>query len=57
MDKQAQNNFVLGRRLGYYQRLSDMDTSMNRDFVDKKLATVKGQDLEAIFHDLRRQVI
>jgi hypothetical protein len=34
-----------------------MDTSMNRDFVDKKLDTVKGQDLEAIFHDLRRQVI
>lgn len=57
MDKQAQNNFVLGQRLGYYQRLSDMDVSMNRDFVGKKLDSVKGQDLEAIFHDLRRQVI
>ena len=50
MDKQTQNNFVLGRRLGYYQRLSDMDVSMNRDFVGKKLDTVKGQDLEGIFH-------
>lgn len=59
MEKHEQNNFILGRRLGYYRRLSDMDNALSRDFVDKQLKRIlkSGQDLESVFHDLRRQVV
>ena len=61
MDESARNNFILGRRLGYYHRLSDMDEAARHDFVDRQLRKItgagKGHDLESIFHDLRRQII
>ena len=33
------------------------NTPMNRGFVDRQLDRLRGHDLEAIFHDLRKQVI
>lgn len=59
MEKQDRDNFILGRRLGYYQRLSDMDNSLNREFVDKQVTRLldAGEDLETVFHSLRTRVI
>lgn len=59
LDKPERDTFVLGRRLGYFQRLSDLDNPLSRDFVQKQLAKVResGQDLETVFHNLRRQVV
>ncbi|MCG8635485.1 MAG: radical SAM protein [Desulfobacterales bacterium] len=59
MSEPARNNFILGRRLGYYRRLSDMDNSLTREFVGKQLKKLResGEDLETIFHSLRKQVV
>ena len=59
LDKEEQDIFILGRRLGYFQRLSDLDNTLSRDFVQKQLAKIRenGQDLETVFHSLRRRVV
>jgi hypothetical protein len=59
LDPTAQINFVLGRRLGYYQRLSDMDNALALDFVERQAQKIRdsGESFEAIFHRLRKQVI
>ncbi|MCG8617366.1 MAG: radical SAM protein [Desulfobacterales bacterium] len=59
MEKDDQNNFILGRRLGYYRRLSDMENGLNRGFVDKQLDRINtaGEDLETVFHSLRTQIV
>ncbi len=59
MDKPDRNNFILGRRLGYYRRLSDMDNALTREFVDKQLQKIQeaGDGLETVFHSLRTQVM
>lgn len=59
MDRPHRHNFILGRRMGYYRRLSDMDNTFNRHAVDRQLENIRetGQDPETVFHDLRRQVI
>jgi radical SAM superfamily enzyme YgiQ (UPF0313 family) len=59
LDPAAQINFVLGRRLGYYQRLSDMDNALTYDFVERQARKIRdsGESFEEIFHRLRKQVI
>ncbi len=59
LEKEEQQLFTLGRRLGYFQRLLDLDNTLSRDFVKKQMDKVErsGQDLESLFHDLRCRVI
>lgn len=59
LEKKERQLFTLGRRLGYFQRLADLDNTLGRDFVKKQLDRVKesGRDLESIFHELRCRVI
>jgi len=58
-DPKDQINFTLGRRLGYYQRLSDMDNGLTYDFVERQAQKIRagGESFEEIFHRLRKQVI
>jgi radical SAM superfamily enzyme YgiQ (UPF0313 family) len=59
LDPKNQINFTLGRRLGYYQRLSDMDNTLTYDFVERQAQKIRDGDesFEEIFHRLRKQVI
>jgi coproporphyrinogen III oxidase-like Fe-S oxidoreductase len=59
LDPKDQLNFTLGRRLGYYQRLSDMDNGLTYDFVERQAQKIRdgGESFEEIFHRLRKQVI
>ena len=60
LNETDQINFILGRRLGYYRRLSDMDNNLNYPFVEKQARKIRQTDpdsFEQIFHDLRLQVI
>ena len=53
-----QINFVLGRRLGYYRRLSDQENGLQYQIVEKQVKKIKQSDsVEEIFHTLRIQVI
>jgi len=53
-------NFILGRRLGIYRRLKDLENSSLYLLVDRKLQDIgssKRADFEQIFHSLRAQVV
>ena len=53
-------NFILGRRLGIYRRIKDLENSSLHLLVDRKLQDIgsnKRADLEKIFHSLRAQVV
>ena len=53
-------NFILGRRLGIYRRLKDLENASMYLLVDRKLQDIgasKRADLEHIFHSLRAQVV
>ncbi|MBT3386712.1 MAG: radical SAM protein [Desulfobacula sp.] len=53
-------NFILGRRLGYYRRLSDIKNELQYGIVEKqaqKIRRTNSDSFEQVFHDLRRQVI
>ena len=55
-----QINFVLGRRLGYYRKLSDMENNNKYQFVEKQAQKIRQTDpdsFEQIFHNLRCQVV
>ncbi|MCD4678706.1 MAG: radical SAM protein [Desulfobacula sp.] len=55
-----QINFVQGRWLGYYRYLSDMETDLQYQFVEKQAQHTKQTDpdsFEQISHNLRRQVV
>ncbi|WP_022667792.1 B12-binding domain-containing radical SAM protein [Desulfospira joergensenii] len=54
-----QTNFILGRRLGYYHRLADMENELQYRFVEKQAQKIRDSNgsFEEIFHDLRRQVV
>jgi len=55
-----QINFILGRRLGYYRQLSDMENVIQYQFVEKqaqKIRQTEPDSFEQIFHNLRIQVI
>lgn len=60
LSSQLQCNFILGRRLGYYGRLKDFESSPQFDFVSQQLGIVQAkqpESLEAFFHDLRNRII
>jgi len=57
-DPKDQINFTLGRRLGYYQQLSDMDNTLTYDFVERQAQKIRdeGESFEEIFHRLRTDI-
>ena len=60
MSPDDQINFILGRRLGYYRYLSDMQNDLQSQFVEKQAQKIRQTDphsFEDIFHNLRCQVI
>jgi radical SAM superfamily enzyme YgiQ (UPF0313 family) len=59
LDKTEQNQFILGRRLGYFRRLSDAENGLTKDFVKKQMRKIQasGEDMETIFHHLRIQAV
>jgi len=51
-------NFILGRRLGYYRRLSDQENDLQYRLVEKQVKKIQQSDsIEGLFHTLRIQVI
>lgn len=53
-------NFILGRRLGHYHRLSDLENSSAYNFVQRQVEKIQREDpslFESIFHDLRNRLI
>jgi len=51
-------NFILGRRLGYYNYLSDQEDDLKYQFVEKQMKKIDpSESIEEIFHNLRIQVI
>ena len=51
-------NFILGRRLGYYRRLSDQENELQYQVVERQLNKISPSDsIEEIFHTLRIRVI
>ena len=51
-------NFILGRRLGYYRRLSDQENDLQYQLVEKQVKKIQQSDsIEELFHTLRIQVI
>ncbi|WP_298441912.1 radical SAM protein [uncultured Ferrimonas sp.] len=55
-----QRNFILGRRLGYYRRLEDLDNSLLHDSVAAQLARLgecNEDQFQLLCHDLRRRLI
>lgn len=55
-----QIHFVLGRRLGYYRNLSDMENEFHHKFVEQQVEKIKQSGVysfDRIFHDLRCRVI
>ena len=60
LDEHDKLNFILGRRLGIYRRLEDLENASRHRLVDRKLqaiGTSQRADLEHIFHSLRAQVV
>ena len=51
-------NFILGRRLGYYLRLSDQENDLKYRFVENQIKNIPPSDsMEEIFHALRVRVV
>ena len=51
-------NFILGRRLGYYRRLSDQENRIQYGFVEEQRKKIGPSDsIEEIFHSLRVRVV
>ena len=58
LNKTDQINFILGKRLGYYHKLSDQEDQLKYQFVEKQVKKIKPSDsIEETFHNLRIQVI
>ena len=60
LDPGDQINFVLGRRLGYYRLLLDMENEQTHQFVERQARKIRAEgqsSFEEIFHRLRIQVI
>lgn len=53
-------NFILGKRLGYYHRLSDLKNSFAYNSVQKQVEKIQRENpgsFESVFHDLRNRLI
>ncbi|WP_458777941.1 B12-binding domain-containing radical SAM protein [Desulforhopalus sp. 52FAK] len=60
LPEDEQNNFILGRRLGYYAQLSDLGNISMQQVVEQhmeKITSDKSIHLESVFHDLRKKMI
>ncbi len=60
LDTPLQQNFILGRRLGYYGRLTGFQESSAYHSVQQQVDKIqrgKPDSLETIFHDLRNRII
>lgn len=60
LPSEDQNNFILGRRLGYYAQLSDLGKTATQQVVQQQMDKIRGDNsvnLEAVFHDLRKKMI
>ncbi len=60
LNPEDQTHFILGRRLGYYRCLSDMENTLAGDFVAKQVSKIRKTDpnaFEEIFHDLRKRIV
>jgi hypothetical protein len=60
MSENDQNNFILGRRTRYYEKMNDMDNQLMYDTVQQQLKRIRQQnlgDLEDIFYQLRQRMI
>jgi radical SAM superfamily enzyme YgiQ (UPF0313 family) len=60
LSEEDQTHFILGRRMGYYRRLSDMENELQYRFVEKQVQKIRQTDphsFEEIFHNLRSQVV
>lgn len=60
MPEDERLNYTLGRRLGYYRRMDDMQNFSVKQVIDGKLAELRlaypGQ-IEEIFHQLRERIV
>ena len=60
MPEDERLNYTLGRRLGYYRRMDDMQNFSLKQFIDGKVAELRlaypGQ-IEEIFHQLRERIV
>ncbi len=60
LSEDVQLNYILGKRLGYYHRLSDLGDSLAYPTVQKQVEGIKKdtpESLESLFHDLRNNLI
>jgi len=60
LDPETRIHFILGRRLGYYRTLSDMENSFHHQLVEEQVRKIRQthpDGFEQIFHDLRCRVI
>ena len=60
LDKKDQINFILGRRLGYYRHLADLENDFQYQVVDDQVERIRKNgpgDFEQVFHQLRIQMI
>jgi radical SAM superfamily enzyme YgiQ (UPF0313 family) len=60
MPEDERLNYTLGRRLGYYRRMDDLQDARLKQFIDGKLAELglayPGR-IEEIFHQLRERIV
>jgi hypothetical protein len=60
MSEEERLNYTLGRRLGYYRRMDDMQDFSLKQFIDGKVTELRlaypGQ-MEEIFHHLRERIV
>ncbi|MEZ9667970.1 radical SAM protein [Vibrio breoganii] len=60
MNRDEQNNFILGRRIHYYTKLQDMGNKLYFDTVQQQLSKIGSTNLDAIedvFYHLRQRMI
>lgn len=59
LDDATRHLFILGRRLGYLNRLTDMKNTMSMNFIEKQMQAIlgSGENIETVFHDLRTRVV
>ncbi len=60
LSKEDKHNFILGRRLGMYQRLDDLQNHSLFNAVDEKMRNLghpHAGELESLFHSLRSRIV
>lgn len=60
LSREAQINYILGKRMRHYDRLSDLNNSTHFETIQQHLDFFRKQgdsSLETLFHDLRKQTI